>query len=122
MTRGRARNNGGEGAGTAAGAGAVLVVALPDYDTILGSPHVVRAAGVPHGGQRYVYHWPPLVCHSLEQRLRVDRLVAGLKKCRDLGGRWALVLDTRFDAMGVVRDVGVHSDDRYYRGCVMVVK
>ena len=121
VAHGRAGDDGPEGAGAGAGAEAqaVLVVALPDHDTILGSPHVVRAAGVPHGGQRYVYHWPPLVCHSLEQRLRVDRLVASLKKCQDLNGRWSLVLDSRFDALGVVGDVGVHRDDRYYRGCVI---
>ena len=107
-----ARNNGAEGAA------AVFVVAVPDYDTILQSPHV-DAAQVTHGGRRYVYHWPPLVCHSHEQRLRMDRVVAAFKKCPSLNGRPALVMDTRFDAMGVVRDVGVHRDDRYYRGCVI---
>ena len=114
-------------------AGPVVVMALPDHDTILGSPHVVHDAGSP---KRYVYHWPPLVNHSSEQRLRVDRVVLGLKKC-DPG--WSLVLDVRFDAVDTVDTVHTVdtvnrapprcagrsgtaetvADDRYYRGVVL---
>ena len=116
-------------------AGPVVAMALPDYDTILGSPHVTHGAGET---RRYVYHWPPLVNHSSEQRLRVDRLLLGLKKC-DPG--WSLVLDVRFDAVDTVDTVDsvetvgtvnraprvagrsgtveAIADDRYYRGVVL---
>lgn len=103
--------------GPAAASAAAIVLAVPDFDTILGSPHV-RAGTVTHGGQRYVYHWPPLVCHSSEQRLRVDRLVAGLK---ETDANWSLACDVRFDSLGVLGGVPVHeTHDRHYRGCVLV--
>ena len=89
-----------------------LAMTLPDWDTVLQSPHVVQHS-VTHGGMRYVYHWPPFVQRSLEQRVRVDKLMSCLKS---IDPRWSLAFDVRFDGLPLGDPV---PDDRYYRAVVV---
>ena len=90
--------------------GAALVLTLPDAGTILDSRHVVR---VHPGGRRYVYHWPPFVCHSEEHRIDLNELETRLHG-------WRLIWNVRFDQLTDQRHYGV-PDDRFYRAAVLVM-
>ena len=81
--------------GPAAASAAAIVLAVPDFDTILGSPHVgpgrSRTGG--NGTCTIGRRW----CVTRWNNACADRLVAGLK---ETDANWSLACDVRFDALG----------------------